>query len=192
MVSKRFFKMVVVLGFFGVLVAVGTSLVQTDLRAQPTFAMWMNHLDLLPGDPSLLTSFNATNSAIGSGLSGLVIQSTTVGDKALTGGNKVVETGLAVPPGYLVTGVRICYQATSFASFVTQVRLAQLQDPPNSAVVILDDGTDQLNPGPICVNSQPTTADPRLGALRLSIRFNFGNLADRIVIRGIGLRLQPL
>ena len=53
--------------------------------------MWINHLALLPGDPSVTTSFNATSSGVGSGLSGLVIQSNTVGDTAPGGGNKVVE-----------------------------------------------------------------------------------------------------
>jgi hypothetical protein len=190
--QQRALKVIAIAALFGLLVITGTVLTQINLRAQPTFVMWVNHLDFLPGDATVITSFNSTSSGVGSGLSGLVIQSTTPGEAGLSGSRKVIETGLQVPPGYLVTGVRICYQATSFASFVTQVRLAQLQDPPNSAIVILDDGTDQLNPGPICVNSQPTTADPRLGALRLSIGFNFGNLSDRIVIRGVSLRLQGL
>ena len=38
--------------------------------------MWLNHLDLLPGDPSVFTSFNAVQSG------GLVVQSNTTGDIA--------------------------------------------------------------------------------------------------------------
>ena len=64
--------------------------------------MWINHLALLPEDPSVTTSFNATSSGVGSGLSGLVIQSNTVGDTAPGGGNKVVETALEIPPKYKV------------------------------------------------------------------------------------------
>ena len=36
--------------------------------------MWVNHFSLLPGDQSVKTSFNAVNSGVGGGLTGLVIQ----------------------------------------------------------------------------------------------------------------------
>ena len=151
--------------------------------------MWINHLGFLPGDPSVITSFNAVNSGVGGGLSGLIIQSTTTGENAQGGGNKAVETGLQVPPGFLIKGVRVCYELSDSRSFISQIRLAQLQDPPSSAVVLLDDGTDQTNPGPICVNSQTTTIDPSKGEVRLSFRVNFGNTADKIVVRAVGLHL---
>ena len=48
--------------------------------------MWINNLDFLPGDPSVITSFNSANSGVGGGLSGLIIESTTVGDQAEGGG----------------------------------------------------------------------------------------------------------
>src|SRR5262249_47193814 len=73
-------------------------------RSHRTRTMWINHMDLVPGDPSVLTSFNAVNSGVGGGLSGLIIMSSTTGDTATGGGNKVVEKGLQVPPGYLITG----------------------------------------------------------------------------------------
>src|SRR5215216_5017573 len=76
--------------------------------------MWINHLDLLPGDPSVTTSFNAINSGVGSGLSGLIIQSNTVGEIAPGGGNKVVETALEIPPKFEVRVFEsvMSYQAT--------------------------------------------------------------------------------
>ena len=151
--------------------------------------MWINHLDFLPGDPSVITSFNAVNSGVGGGLSGLIVQSTTTGENAQGGGNKVVETGLQVPPGFLIKGVRVCYELSNSRSFISQIRLDQVQDPPSSALVLLDDGTDQTNPGPICVNSQTTTIDPSKGAVRLSFRVKFGNTADKIVVRAVGLHL---
>jgi hypothetical protein len=58
--------------------------------------------------------------------------------------------------------------------------------------VLLDDGTDLTNPGPVCVNSSATSIDPNPGALLLSLRVNFGNTADRIVVRGLGLLLSPV
>jgi len=153
--------------------------------------MWTNHLDFLAGDPSVNTSFNAVNSGVGGGLSGLIIGSTTLGEDATGGGNKVVEKGLQVPPGFLISGVRVCYELSSQKSFISQIRLAQVQDPPATALVLLDDATDLTNAGPICVDSKPvsTPIDPSKGAVRLSFRVNYGDLTDRIVLRAVGLNL---
>lgn len=155
-----------------------------------TRLMWVNHLSLLPGDSSVQTSFNAVSSGVGGGLSGLVIQSTTTGDTVPGGGNKVVHKALDVPPGLIIKGVRICYELSNTRSFITQIRLAQVQDPPATALVLLDDGTNHTAQGPICVDSMPCNVDPTKGPLLLSLRVNFGNTADRIVVRGVGLHLS--
>jgi hypothetical protein len=150
--------------------------------------MWINHLDFLAGDASVVTSFNAVSSGVGSGLSGLIIMSTTIGD-TVEGGNKVVEKGLQVPPGFLVTGVRVCYELSNTRSFIDQIRLSQLQDPPSKALVLLDDATHLANSGPVCVDSAPTTVNPAQGEIRLDLRVNFGDTSDRIVVRAVGLHL---
>ena len=167
--------------------------VQKD-RPKPTkkTIMWVNHFDLLPGDPSVKTSFNAVNSGVGGGLTGLVIESTTTGENAQGGGNKVVHMGLQVPPGYSIRGVRVCYELSNKRSFISQIRLAQVQTPPQTASVLLDDGTDQTNPGPICVDSAATTVDPAAGEVLLSLRVNFGNTSDKIAVRALGLHLSPV
>lgn len=154
--------------------------------------MWINHFDLLPGDSSVTTSFNAVSSGVGGGLTGLVIQSSTTGENATGGGNKVVHMGLQVPPGFLIKGVRVCYELSNKRSFISQIRLAQVQNPPQSASVLLDDGTDQTNPGPICKDSATTTVDPGLGEVLISLRVNFGNTSDKIVVRALGLHLSPV
>lgn len=154
--------------------------------------MWINHFDLLPGDPSVTTSFNAVSSGVGGGLTGLVIQSSTTGENAQGGGNKVVHTGLQVSPGYLIKGVRVCYELSNTRSFISQIRLSQVQTPPQSAIVRLDDGTDRTNLGPVCVDSAPTTVDPSLGAVLLDLRVNFGDTVDKIVVRALGLHLSPV
>ena len=165
---------------------------QRPTGANQKAIMWVNHFDLLPGDPSVKTSFNAINSGVGGGLTGLVIESTTTGENAQGGGNKVVHMGLQVPPGYSIQGVRVCYELTNRRSFISQIRLAQVQNPPQSAVVLLDDGTDQTNPGPICVDSTATSVDPAAGEVLLSLRVNFGNTADKIAVRALGLHLSPV
>lgn len=154
--------------------------------------MWVNHFDLLPGDPSVKTSFNAVSSGVGGGLTGLVIESTTTGENGQGGGNKVVHMGLQVPPGYSIRGVRVCYELSNKRSFISQIRLAQVQTPPQTALVLLDDGTDQTNPGPICVDSAATNVDPAAGEVLLSLRVNFGDTKDKIVVRALGLHLNSV
>lgn len=156
--------------------------------AQPII-MWTNHLDFLPGDSSVTTSFNAVSSGVGGGLSGLIIGSTTTGEDATGGGNKVVEKGLQVPPGFLISGVRVCYELSNPRSFISQIRLAQVQEPPATALVLLDDATDLTNVGPVCVDSEAVSIDPSVGAVRLSFRVNYGDVTDRIVLRAVGLNL---
>ena len=152
--------------------------------------MWVNHLALLPGDSSVKTSYNAVNSGVGTGLSGLVIQSTTVGDTAQGGGNKVVQMGLEVPSGYLVKGVKIAYQNSNVRSYITQVRLSQLQTPPSTALVLLDDPTLLNASGAVYANSAATSINPNKGPLVLDLRVNFGDTSDLIAVRGVGLLLQ--
>lgn len=164
---------------------------QAAAGAQTT--QWIDHLGFLAGDPSVLVSFDAVNSGVGGGLSGLIIESTTTGEIADGGGNKVIETALQVPPGFLVNGVRVCYELSNADSFISQVRLAQVQDPPAVALVLLDDGTDLVGPGPVCLDSLAPASgpiDPVAGALLLSLRVNFGNTLDRIVLRGVALNLE--
>lgn len=158
----------------------------------PQTVMWINHFDLLPGDPSVTTSFNAVSSGVGGGLTGLVIRSSTTGEIAQGGGNKVVHMGLQVPPGYLIRRVRVCYELSNKRSFISQIRLAQVQTPPATALVHLDDGTDQTNPGPICIDSAAVTVVPSHGEVLLSLRVNFGNTGDKIVVRALGLHLSPM
>jgi hypothetical protein len=161
--------------------------------------MWINHLAFLAGDEDVVTSFNATTSGVGGGLSGLIIRSTTAGENSNSGGNKVVEAAAQVPPGWLVRGVRVCYELSNSGSFISQIRLAQVQDPPATANVLLDDSTDLTGVGPVCADSAQLPAgseiDPSAGSILLSLRVNFdasgiigvGN--DRIVVRGVGLHL---
>ena len=151
--------------------------------------MWINHFELLPGDTSVKTSFDAVSSGVGGGLTGLVITSTTTGEVAASGSNKVVHMAVEVPPGYIVHGVRVGYELTSRSSFISQIRLAQVQDPPATAIVLLDDGTDQTDVGPKDVDSASTSIDAAAGPLLLSLRTNFGSTSDRIVVRSLGLHL---
>lgn len=151
--------------------------------------VWIDHLVFLPGDPSVNTSFNAVNSGVGGGLSGLIITSSTVGDQAQGGGNKVVETALEVPPGFDIVSVRVCYENSNTRTFISQTRLAQVQNPPSSATVLLDDPTHLNAAGAVCVNSQTTLVKPAKGSVLLSLRLSFADTSDKIVLRAVGLNL---
>lgn len=194
--AKHFFWVIAVLFLFLCLSSVPKE-VEAAAGDEIPSLMWINHLDFLAGDSSVITSFNAVNSGVGGGLSGLIVQSTTTGDVADGGGNKVIEKGLVVPPGYDVDGVRVCYELSNPGSHITQIRLAQVQDPPDKAFVVLDDGTDLTDSGPICVDSALPSAPIDLGegALRLSFRVNFdtpisdSEEGDKIVVRAVGLHL---
>ena len=146
--------------------------------------MWINHLGFLPGDPSVQVSFNAIQDL------GLTITSTSLGDTAPGGGNKGIETAVQVPPDYIIKGVRVCYNYVGQGSFITQIRLAQTQNPPTFAYVRLDDAKDQTAPGPICVNSTETTVNPAQGPVLLNFRLNFLDLRDEIKLLGTGLWLK--
>lgn len=154
--------------------------------------MWVNHMSLLPGDESVITSYNSTTSGVGGGLTGLGVESSTLGEIDLSGGNKVVHMALDLPKQTKIEGVRVCYESTSALSFISQIRLAQVQNPPSSALVVLDDGTDLTDPGPLCVNSamvKPAIKANR-GPVLLLLRVNFGDTTDKIVIRGLGLLVK--
>jgi hypothetical protein len=158
---------------------------------------WVNHFDLLSGDPSVTTTSSlSTNSGVGSGLTALVITSSTTGDVDSFGGNKVVQMALELHPKTRIVGVRVCYELSDpgpSGSFIDQIRLAQIQNPPSTALVLLDDATAQNASGPTCVNSALVSPPIRAknGSVLLSLRVNFSNVADEIAVRAVGLLVNP-
>jgi hypothetical protein len=151
---------------------------------------WVNHFALLPGGAEVTTTFNSTSSGIGGGLTGLVIHSSTTGETFADGGNKVVHMALDLPKNTIITGVRVCYELTDPDTHISQIRLAQVQDPPASALVLLDDGTDLVDVGPVCVDSAGTFIKAADGAVLLSLRVAFADVADAIVVRALGLHVK--
>ncbi len=190
-------KPTIVLGLF--LILAGLLVFPQALKAQDGKVMWINHLDFLPGDPTVVTSFNAYTKPPGiepTSASGLYITSTTSGGIGEGGGIKVIEKGVQVPPWYLVTGVRLCYELTSAGSYISQITLMQLQSPGAVSPELLDT-TARQSTDAVCVDSAapPPPIDPsyplNYGALRLSLGLQFSNTTDAIVIRGVGLYLVP-
>lgn len=155
-------------------------LAPSPLLAADATVQWLNHLDFLAGDDVVAAEFNA-------GLGGLEISASDTGDR-------FVEQGLQVSPGFLVSGVRVCYALSSAESFINQISLAQLQDPVVGGQVLLDDLTSQSDPGPVCVDSAPPFGDPidpALGPLNLRLGATFADTGDNVVILGVGLLTIP-
>lgn len=167
------------------LLAVSLCLVApSQLLAEDEIGQWINHLGFLPGDSNVVAEFN-TVSVRGGGLE----------ITAAAQGNYFVQQGLQVPPGYLVNGVRVCYEQTG-RSHIDQVAILQLEDPPVGVEALLNDETtfNNSDPGPVCVNTAPqrVSIDPSLGALSLRLGMVFGDdTDDSIVILGVGLLTVP-
>jgi hypothetical protein len=149
--------------------------------------MWIDHLAFQPGTPSVVVSFDALDSGVGAGTSGLIVEA------APGSGPREVEQGLLVPSGLLVDGVRVCYELSDRRSTISGVRIEQLDDPPDRTQALLVDGRGMPALGPICVDTaapaQPI--DASTGSLRLQLRLDFPDptAGDRIVIRGVGLHV---
>jgi hypothetical protein len=181
---KTFAKLI-----FGGLWLLGTGL----SSAQADTTQWINHFDLLSGNPrELFLTTNSTSSGVGGGLTGVVARSSSVGEVFSDNGNKVVQMALNLPPqpaGITIRGIRVCYESTNTATYVSQIRLAEVQNPPSTASVKFDDPTDLTVAGPNCVTSKVANVAVGNGPLLLSLRLFFGNTNDAIVIRGLGVIL---
>jgi hypothetical protein len=175
----------------GVLCAAPAAADRDDGDDRNAKVQWVNHFDLLPGGSEITTTYNSTTSGIGGGLTGLVIHSSTTGDTFTTGGNKVVHMALELAEETRIKGVRVCFESTNPAgTYIDQIRLAQVQDPPATALVKLDDPTPLTNPGPVCVDSAKTNVNSANGSVLLSLRVNFADVQDAIVVRALGLYVR--
>jgi len=144
--------------------------------------MWINFLEFQSNDSHIFTSIS--NQGVG-GLDGLSIGSNVVLQSVLG-----VVTALQVPPGYLINGVRICFQLSNTRSRIQGIRLGVLEDPPDS-MIANDYTADAKDVGPKCVDIV-CQADPTLNSIRLYLLLKFDNISDRILIRGVGLHLKKI
>jgi hypothetical protein len=77
-----------------------------------------------------------------------------------------------------------------YDSFISQVRLTTMSTP-DRAWVIHDDGTDLQSPTPTCYVSHVRRLNVALdiAAITLSLRLNFANSRDKIMMEAIGVTL---
>jgi hypothetical protein len=148
--------------------------------------IWLNHFDLQANDPlALTTASNSPASGIFPDLSGVVIT-------PLIAGTPSVQMALDLPKETKITGVKICYTITGASSFISQVKLAQVnvQNPvtPDNAVT---DDTDLMSLAPICVDSRFSRSGIKAknGPVVLSLGLS-ADPANKILIRGIGVYVK--
>ncbi len=159
---------------------------------------WLNHLKLLPGDPTVTSTQYQQHTSFGTNVEGLVITSSTTGDVDSNNEDKFVSMALVTPKQTKITGVRLCYEMSDpgvTGSFIDDIRLAQFNNTnASTATVLLDDTTDQDASGPTCVTSMVTSAPPFIdaskGTVVLSLRVDFANINDQIVVRALGLLVK--
>ena len=146
--------------------------------------LWINHHSFLVDATSGLSASFVANPL--GGWSGLVVRAV----RAVA--DQIMVAGLQVPPRYNVTKVRICYELSSAASFITHIKITQLTSPSNG-VEVLTDLNDKTSVTPICADSAPAAApiSPTYGPLRLNLGATIANPTDLIVIRAVGLYLEP-
>jgi hypothetical protein len=146
--------------------------------------LWINHLGF-SADPNTRLSASFAGNPLG-GFGGLLIRAVfPIADQSLV-------TGLQVPPGYNVTKVRLCYQLSSAASFITHIKIVQLTTASTGIEGLADLG-DQTNVSPLCVDSARAALpiNPANGPLRLDLGVTIADPEDLIVIRAVGLYLEP-
>lgn len=151
--------------------------------------MWVNHFDLQAGDPLALTiASNSATSGVFPDLSGIVIT-------PLIAGTPVLQMALDLPKETKITGVKICYANTGPLSFISQVRLAQVNvQAPTVVDKVVSDDTDLMSTTPVCVDSVFSVfSNLRIKAKNGPVLLSLGLAADptsKILIRGIGVSVK--
>lgn len=97
----------------------------------PTQTLWLSPIDFVTGDSTLKLSFPSVKHPA------VEVKSKKPGDL------KWVYMGLRLPPCSAIKAVRICYQLENSRSFISQVRLTEMQTP-EQALVRHDDPIDFL------------------------------------------------
>jgi hypothetical protein len=141
-----------------------------------TKTLWISPTDWVTGDSTLQISYpSVTHPAV-------EITTTVLGDL------KWVFLGLRLSVDSLIRAVRVCYQLSSSNSFISQVRLTEMQTP-DSALVRHDDPTDLLSTIATCYVSQ-VGAYHANGAVTLALRLKFANAGDKITLGPVGVDVE--
>jgi len=138
--------------------------------------LWISPTEWISGDPTLRLGYPSVQHPA------VEITATAPGDL------KWVFVGLRLPTGILIKAVRVCYQLSSKKSFISQVRLTEMQ-APDVALVRHDDATDLLSTDPTCYVSTVGAYHPE-GAVTLALRLKFAKKTDKITLGSVGVDME--
>lgn len=146
---------------------------------QPTTTtIWLSPTDFVSGDPTLKTRYPSVSSP------NTTVTCTSPGDL------KWVSVGLRLPQNVKIEEIMVCYQVSNSQSFISQIRLVEM-NTPNKATVIHDDGTDLRSTSPICYTSPVGGKVPSPGtAVTLALRLTFQNANDKIMLGAVGVKID--
>ena len=134
--------------------------------------VWLDHLSLVTGDGSY-PSFGPRTAVIGSEVG-------ADGGRAATVGARV-----EVPPGHLVTDVRVGY-ALAARGFAGALRFVDLSGQRRSALLLLEPAGDEAADSAFV----DAPVNPHGTRTFLSIRASVAERADQVAVRGLRLCLS--
>jgi Hypothetical glycosyl hydrolase family 15 len=140
--------------------------------------IWFAPTGYVTGDPTLQVSHPSVAHP------GTIVTSSSSGDY------KWVSLGITLPPDVAIQDVIVCYELSSPASFISQVRLVEMTTP-DQASVRHDDATDLKSTIPACYTSVVGGFVPAT-AVTLDLRLNFESARDRIVLGAVGVKIASL
>ena len=152
----------------------------------PGEALWLERFSFAPGDGS-----TSSPSQVGSGRdrgdpSGAI--GWAVSGDGDDGAVSVMEACCEVPAGYAVTRVDIGL-GTGAGTFLARLELAGGQGPAKTAVILLDERCDSTDLGPVLVDNSTAVRTAGRHPVVLSVRLEVAGGSDRVVVRGLSLRL---
>lgn len=145
--------------------------------------VWVNHFQLAPAGIGVMVAHDA----VGTGQSGLVVLPRTASP---AGDEYLLETVLEVPPGFHLRALRVGFEASSPECCIDLIRLSQINDPPDAAILLMDDDRVHRAVGPAAVEIEAPSIDSTAGPVVLTLGFAFDDPQGWVAIRGLGLRLS--
>jgi hypothetical protein len=145
--------------------------------------VWVNHFRLVPAGTGVMV----VHDAVGVGQSGLVVLPRT---STGAGEGYLLETVLEVPPAFFLRGVRIGFEASTPDCCMNLIRLSQLNDPPDAAILLAEDAQEHRAVGPAAIEVDSPAIDGKTGPVVLTLGFAFDDPGGWLTIRGLGMRLS--
>jgi len=108
-----------------------------------------------------------------------MVQSPVVGDSSW-----IYLTGLPLSSELLLSSVKVCYQVSSSASYISQIRVTRMTQVL-STLVIHDDASDLTSTTPTCFVSSFSGPEQTNGAMQLALRLNVADTSDSFLIGAV-------